>query len=422
MFAEADKGRSLRGIGQELERRGVPPPYHGRTGSWRWGQTTVRRILANPKYAGAAWAFDTAWEPLPGLTKGGNPRKRLVKLAPDDPRRIRLPDGVYPRVIDPALFDRVQKLIAARARERQRADRDPHVGLLRRGFAKCALCGYTLVVRRHSKPGLGFYYCCAGCGRNGCGGVAIMTHLLDEPVWRKVLDVLTRPQAIRDRLARLCAEDTTAQELALLDRVVEGIEAKQAKLANAVALLDDEDAAAPLLAQLKVLAAQRKQANADRGEVLARRARWEEDQRGLRAVLDWNEHVRRQVAGEAASMTWDEQRRALALLGAQVVVFPQGHAPRWALRLSWDVPDDPDVSPRYSSRSFAMGDGVTSERLSWTQAGATYGANWTTSGRDYASWVATAGEATGALDRHFGPTVIAATASTSRVHSSSVVR
>jgi site-specific DNA recombinase len=69
MFDQADAGKSLRGIGQELQRLGIPPPYHCRTGSMRWGETSVRRILGNEQYIGIGAAFETTWEPVPGLTR-----------------------------------------------------------------------------------------------------------------------------------------------------------------------------------------------------------------------------------------------------------------------------------------------------------------------------------------------------------------
>jgi hypothetical protein len=127
---------------------------------------------------------------------------------------------VYPTVIQPEQFRRVQTLITSRRAERQRSDRDPHVGLLRRGHVHCGLCGYAMAVRKHSKAHLGHYYACSGCGRNGCGKTALMTHLLDGPVWERVRMVLLRPQVIEERLAILAAEDTTKPELEGLDREI----------------------------------------------------------------------------------------------------------------------------------------------------------------------------------------------------------
>lgn len=419
MFDQADQGKSLRGIGLELERRGVLPPYHGRAGSTstRWGETTVRRILGNEKYTGVAWAFESVWEPLPGLTRNGNPRKRLVKLPPADPRRIKLPDGVYPQVITPEQFRRVQALIAARASERQRKDRDPQMGLLRRGHAKCALCGYTLVVRKHSNPRIGYCYSCIDCGRRGCGKVSIMTHLLDGPVWRRVEMVLLRPQVIEERLAAMAAIDTTGPELEGLDREIARVEREQARLAKAVAKLEDELAQAPLVAELGNLGKQRQQLQMDRAEVQGRQGRLEADRRELKAVQDWTAHVRGQVIDEVAVMGWEEKRRALALLGAQVTVFPASHRPRWAMRLSWDLPDG-TRSERVAGENFTVDQDAAGHRFLVFDGYKDREELLREREAVHAALPTIAPEAA----RYFGGAASAATASASRQHSSSVVR
>ena len=57
-----------------------------------------------------------------------------------------LPAGVYPQIIDPALFARVQDRLARNRRQSMRSDRNPEVGILRRGFVLCGHCGTRMVV------------------------------------------------------------------------------------------------------------------------------------------------------------------------------------------------------------------------------------------------------------------------------------
>lgn len=339
MFSRAASGQSFRSIAAELEQHGVLPPYHHRTGSTRWGQPSVMRILANGKYVGAGACFETAWEAVPGLTKSGKPRKRLITLAPGDPRRIELPAGVYPAVIDPSLFAAVQARAAVNRRETQRKDRDPRDGLFRRGFAVCGLCGGSLVVRKHSKPGLGYYYSCGGATRWSCGKVSIMTHLLDSPAWASVERILNRPSVIEERLAQLRQENTTGPELEVVDRFLDRIGQEQAKVARAIRLLADEDAAAPLLAELANLAKTRKGALAERDELVARQQGLENDRRRLREAVDYTAEVRRQVAAENAVLGWDAKRTALQRLQVKVLVFPANQVPRWIVEMRWEDKD-----------------------------------------------------------------------------------
>ncbi len=398
MFAAVAAGTSCRAVGLELERRGVLPPYHHRTGSHRWGQTTVRRILGNAKYTGVGDQFTTEWEHLPGLTKRGNPKKRLVSLPPGDPRRMPVAPGVYPQVIDPALFARVQEKIAANRGETQRLDRNPEVGTFRRGFAVCGLCGYSLVVRQRSRPHLGHYYTCAGCGRNGCGKVAIMTDLLDGPAWSRVEEVLNRPELIRERLEAIRREDTTGPELEVVDRLLDRIGREQAKLARAIAMLMDDDAAAPLVAELANLARQKKAAESERAEILLRREAGEESRQRLQEAIDYTEEVRRQVKAENATLSWEQKRAVLQQLQVKVAVFPTNYRPRWYMRMTWK--DDPGDS--WWTGAIEMSDG--------------WGMDFTSPDRDTKSSVQIVAHPLRADDARV------ATASTRSVHSSSVVR
>ena len=413
MFERADAGQSFRSIAKELQDNGVLPPYHHRTGSTVWGQPTVMRILSNEKYLGTASAFETEWVPLPGLTKNGKPRKRLVTLAADDPRRIQLPDGVYPPVIDPARFARVQERAAANRRETQRKDRDPREGLFRRGFAVCGVCGNNLVVRKRHKAHQGFSYSCGGATRWSCGKTSIMTHLLDGRAWALIEGVLNRPEAIEERLAQLRREDATGPELEVVDRLLERIGQDQAKVARAIRLLDDEDAAAPLLAELANLAKQRKGVEAERDEIAARRQGLEDDRRRLREAIDYTREVRRQVAAENAALDWDAKRTVLQRFRVRVVLFPANHTPRWGIRMRWEDRDGSGgAAPKI--RDAVVGGGDTPDGVARAFSELSLGLV-RADGVDFERWL---------NDPGYREAVEAnrSTASVSNLHSSSVVR
>ncbi len=347
MFAQADAGLSLRQIGLGLEARGALPPYHGRkdrrsaTGrneSTRWAAATVQRILEATCYTGEGWAFRLTVVERPGqrLATKGRTVRVVEHLASDDPAAIRLPEGTYPVLVDPALFARVQALLAGNRTESQCRDRDPQVGVLRRGFAVCGGCGRNLVVKP-SKRG-GPYYTCNAGGRWHCPApAATQVDQLDTPVWERVHAALTRREAVQERLTALRTADPTGPELAALDTLVAGYTAQQAKLAKAIAMLEDEDATAPLVAELANVAKQRKQAEAERAAALAKRDAWQRDIADFEGVAAFCARV----AEEAQALDWHGKRTALERLGARVRLYPAGAEVRWALTLTLRSQDGP---------------------------------------------------------------------------------
>jgi hypothetical protein len=188
-------------------------------------------------------------------------------------------------------------------------------------------------------------------------------------------------------------------------------------MAKAVAKVEDEVAQTPLLAELEQLGKQRRQLLRHRAEVEGRQARLEEDRRQLDAVLDWTAHVRGQVVHEVLEMGWDEKRRALALLGARVLVFPADHRPRWALRLNWELPDGTRTE-RAAGENFTVDhDPITGHRFLVFDGAQDLGERLQ---EREAIRAALPTIAPGAA-RYFGIEGHAATRSTNREHSSSVL-
>ncbi len=341
MFDQADSGMSLRKIGFALEAAGVLPPYHGRkhgpseggmVTSTHWSAATVRSILTNENYIGVGYAFNRTWVEREGkreATKG-----HTVRVAVDQPaeERVPLPSGTYPVLVDPAVFTRVQERLAGNRRNSQRQDRDPHVGVFRRGHAVCGICGHSLVVDCHGNR---YVYRCHPAGRWACAGAPRMrAETLDAKAWPVVARVLQRPELIVERLAAHRAQDPTGPELAAVEQALAGVAKQQAKLANAVALLEDEDASAPLLVQLQALAKTKKAHEAEQTRLLAARAAWEEGDRYLQDALAFTH----EVANETRAMGWEERRQALRRFGATLRLWPEGSPHRWTVTLAWPDP------------------------------------------------------------------------------------
>ena len=121
MFDQADEGTSLRGIARGLDALGVRPSYSDRTGSTMWNPASVRHILTNRCYVGEGVPFAVRVEKHPDPHFK---RRRVARpVDPDGDGAIPIPPGVLPVVIEPALFERVQRRREQNKRESQRKDR-----------------------------------------------------------------------------------------------------------------------------------------------------------------------------------------------------------------------------------------------------------------------------------------------------------
>ena len=362
LFEQADKGLSLRKLAAGLEARGVLPPYHGRsdrrspTGrndTTRWTAKTVRAILTNRNYLGEGAVFGSFWTTRPARREAdaGRVVKAIERRPVDDPKIIPLPEGVYPQVVAPDLFARVRDRLLLNRRETMRPDRDPQLGVFRRGFIVCGVCGHSAKVE-HNRSGP--QYVCNQPG-DRCRKAAIQVGLIDAQAWPLIQEVLNRSQAIEDRLRHLDAKDRSGEELSSIGRVIAGIEGQMANLATVARMLTSPDAAAPLVAQLELLATQKRAAEHERAEVQLRHDAASQNRSRLQRAVSYTEEVRRQVAAENATLDWDTKRTILGRFGAKVVLYPASHAPRWALRLSWDVPASADPYEQAPSRLLAAG-------------------------------------------------------------------
>ena len=141
-----------------------------------------------------------------------------------------------------------------------------------------------------------------------------------------------RPEIIADEVARQYAADLTATEEALAETA-----RQQANLGPLIAQLDDDEAAAPLPAQLKRLSARMRQLEADRAELLRRRAAWEAAQVRLDQITAWC-HM---VAANPGELTYANLRMAIEALGVQVTVFRPNATPRYRIYASIPFETDP---------------------------------------------------------------------------------
>ena len=176
----------------------------------------------------------------------------------------------------------------AAAAQAQLARNKIEAALLRGGFARFGYCGNTLRVSSSSNT-----YACnmSNHDRYGCPSFAIMTHILDEAVWIKVEAVLTRPEVIAVELARLRAADPVTADVAAIDPRSAEITRKQGNLMDRLPDTDDADVAALIQEDVKALAAQKRQFEAERAEAEAQRDAWHLAQDRLADLDAWRRKV-----------------------------------------------------------------------------------------------------------------------------------
>jgi site-specific DNA recombinase len=323
IFREAGHGRSLRAIAIGLGDDGIPSPGH----KPHWHFTTVRLILRNSLYVGEAAAFRTKTV----RRKGGGYR---MTRRPES-EHITLPAGVAPPLVDRATFDVVQARLRFNQLRAARNNKTPENALLRAGFIRCGHCQNRMGVDTQQGRSVPFYRCTRKDHVGGCGGCSVRVPIADAFVWDRVRSILLDPEIIASEVRRLQANDPTEQDLAELEQAFAAIVKQQERAARALTLLDDE-AAAPVVAQLHELSNRRRVLGAEREALCARRAEWD----GFTGRLGHIQALAARIAVQLDTLTYQERRMALDALGVRVKAFRPEHGSRLIVEMDLPVTDE----------------------------------------------------------------------------------
>jgi site-specific DNA recombinase len=305
IYREAMTGKPLRAIGRDLTGEGIPTP----TGKVNWSPESISQILHHPNYTGDAYTW--AWRP--------NDQHHYRVF--DRESAIPLPPSTVPQLVDPATWHAVQEQLQRNKQMARRNSHNPENALLRAGFVRCGHCGRSMIVkpsgRRRGYNYLNYVCCGRGWRTDSCLMPTIATHILDAAVWGKVTTILTDPDVVARELERLQGDDPTERELESVDRSVRDIERRQTNLAQQMSLIDDPDASAPLVVEIKQLAAHLKTLRNEREEIV----RQQDIRQNVLVQLGDLRAWCRQVAGQLEMLTYDEKRDALLALGIEVKVY-----------------------------------------------------------------------------------------------------
>jgi site-specific DNA recombinase len=338
-------GLPLRAVATRLEERGIPSP----TGKERWLASSVRHILTHPVYTGTHVAYR---ERLTRLGNGNGQGPKYSRRTEPSDEWITIPD-VAPAIVSPEELAAVAERLVQNKTNAVRNNRSPEGALLRGGHIVCGHCGWSLMVRNF--PNRSSVYTCRSriMKAHDCPQPGIVASLIDGPVWQRLTEVLRDPAIIAEELSRQRTDGRLDQDVAAIERHLNGLADRQGRTARAIAAVNDDDAATPLIAELKSLAEQKKAVERERDVLIQRIADRNEEAAQARSFAAWCQTV----AANLDTLTYDEKRLALHALGVQVRVWTKNARdeagellPRWELKVRLLTPSPSLVSCTTRSR------------------------------------------------------------------------
>lgn len=317
LFNEVNAGTTARQLALTLTAEGIPTP----TGRERWCVPTIVQLIRHPVYYGEPRAFRYRWVTEPD-------GRRVRREAPESEQIAFC--GASPALVTKELAQAASARLARNKSESTRNNRDPEAALLRAGYAVCGYCGHPLSAV--NARGHGTLYRCnsANQTRYGCPYFGIQSAILDAAVWSKIEAVLTRPDIIATEVERLRKDDPTRADIETIERMLAGLTRKERNLMNRLADADDADLGDLITADLKGIAAQKRQLQDERRAVELQRANWEASQERLDDLTAWCQTV----ADNLGELSYAERRLAVNTLGVEVQVWRADHNPRWTIKMA----------------------------------------------------------------------------------------
>ena len=273
IFHELADGEALRQVAKGLTRDGIPTP----TGAPLWTAASLHYLIRQDAYIGNARAFRTKQE------RGHDGKYR--NPAASATHQVALPAGTVPALVDAETFTAVQARLARNKAAAVRTKPASEDALLRSGFAVCGYCGNNLAALKHSS-GKRNYVCTSTVrARHGHRDFGMLAPKLDGLIWDWVKTRLSDPTTIHIGLESWRRENPHETALVAVDRRLSEITSQHHRLSYAATVLEDEAAAAPLLVELRALAAQRRELADDRQHLARARDDWESRRSRLDTLL-----------------------------------------------------------------------------------------------------------------------------------------
>ena len=251
----AYKGMSLRSLATELDGK-FPTPKN----KAHWEQKQLALMIRNPVYKGEFVANRVKCEKI-WVDPPGKFREKRTKRPKEE--WIIVP---VPAIVNPELWELANKMLNKNKKMGRRNAKEPY---LLTGLTKCATCDKTYVGGRKTKKKpngkqyrLSFYRCSAKHNRMpnvieeiGCNQSQISGKILENSIWKVLIDVLLDPQVLIDVLDKQYLGETNEElnnQITYLQKQIRNIEIEDEKLYRAyMADVFDENEYAAKRKQLK---------------------------------------------------------------------------------------------------------------------------------------------------------------------------
>src|SRR5439155_6777347 len=166
---------------------------------------------------------------------------------------------IAPPLISKEQFEKVQEQLAMNKEEALRNNKHPNqLGLLR-SRCVCGICGGKMAVKyrpetdtRHKTS----YSCYVKNGKEGRvhhHSTVIPLHVLDALAWEKIVEVLTHPEQVRERVNHLRAQTLSSEERGSIEKTVSQISRQMRNLYALAEACTDDDALAEIAQRMKQL-------------------------------------------------------------------------------------------------------------------------------------------------------------------------
>lgn len=312
IFEWAASGVPIREIARRLTERGTPSPGRGKyardLSASRWSTSQLQRMLRNPAYAGQGYAWTHVLDKARGVT-----------VQRDRSEWVPLPDGVVPAIVEPAVWEQVQRRLDTNHGEWTRSHANNREYLLR-GFAWCGICGRRLYtdLMRDGERVYRYYRCSSRRWPEGpCGLPHIPCEPVEADVWQRVRAFILDPHLIDDERQRMMREPSAGLEAAIAaaEARIRTIVAGQQKLLSSYR----QSSSLPWELVEREIAAAEAERKAEERQLEELRARQAERERvivGLDELAGWCDTV----AENLDQLSFLERREVLDLLGVRVMV------------------------------------------------------------------------------------------------------
>jgi hypothetical protein len=275
----------------------------------------------NPNYKGESVAWRHA------------PRDSHTSYRPEE-EWVRLPDGVTPAIVSPALWSEAQERLRTNRGESTRNENTP---FLLRGHITCPHCGLRMFADTVSAKVAGGqkkryrYYRCASRVRDlFCASVLVPADAIEARVWERLSAAIHDPTLIYaqwEKARESGPDPSLTADRDATTRTLERLTRQQERLVRR--LREAEDDLADLIErEIAVVERERKELRATLAGIEARLNQRAEMAGQLGALVDYCQRVGLHLA----DFDFDRKRLALAAFNVQVEASGPEHIGPWRLR------------------------------------------------------------------------------------------